>query len=97
MALPTLLYMVSILFPRLLNAEIAAIEIKVATSAYSIALAPFSLRRSFVNPHIPHPLVNRFSGAPPGSETLFLFWALPIPCGFWLTSRPPALQYEARG
>src|SRR6185312_4644948 len=58
-ALPTLLYIVLILLPRLLNAPIAAIEIKVATSAYSIALAPFSQPRSFVSPRIPHSLVNK--------------------------------------
>jgi len=70
MAFPTLLYIVSILLPRLWKALIAAIEIRVATSAYSIALAPFSQRRSFINPRIAHSVVN-ICGAKSGCSALF--------------------------
>src|SRR4051812_41700793 len=55
----TLLNIVFTFPPRLLIAASAAIEIKEATSAYSIAVAPRMQRRIFVNPLIAHSLVNQ--------------------------------------
>ena len=58
----------------------AAIEISEATSAYSIALAPFSQRRSFVNPCIAHSLVNQSAPAIGAGRAILLSCGLPNPC-----------------
>jgi hypothetical protein len=87
------LYIVSILLPRLLKALIAAMEIKVATSAYSIALAPFSQWRNFVNPRIAHSRLTLMADAATGSA-VFLSRRLSNACGIWLT--PPCRSADFR-
>ena len=84
--LPTLWYMASILFAKLLNAPIAATAISDATSAYSIAFAPFSQRstalRSLTRPSLVNPQRRL-----PQVVGDFPLPRLPKAFGSWLTRR----------
>lgn len=67
-----MLYIVVILVPTLLIPAIAAIEINVAISAYSMAVAPRVHRQSLINFSMPHSLVNASSPGPTGIAYLAL-------------------------